>query len=146
MFSPLVLLLGVAILEVLLWLWPSPAVRRVGAAILAVLVILSSASVFWSEPSVSGLLIILPSLYRLANLLRAVVARMNEKYLHRAAMQAGIWLIGLQLIVLVLARLVDTAHVSTYNVWLAIVGLALVVGIVLLSSTIRHLLTTRAPF
>jgi len=136
---------GIAALELaVLLLHAGPAQRWLAAAV-GVFVIISTAAVLWGRPGGVTVLVAWMSAYRLVNLLRLARPRMHVKYLRRMSMQAGLWIVGLQGVVWLLWWLGSVADVTASYVWQFMAFAGAGSALVLLSSTMRHIRTTRPP-
>jgi hypothetical protein len=131
--------------ELLVVILPSLWWRRLLAPFTSFVLIVTAIALFVDHPSIPTLLLLVMSIYRVISLLRLVRARMHAKYLRRATRHASLWLIGGQAIVILVWDWSVWARISTYHLWLALTYSVCVCAIVLLASTIRHLLRTRMP-
>ncbi len=136
---------GIAMLELGLWLVPPLSWQRLLAPFVAIPLGITSVALFIVHPSVPTGLLLLMSLYRIVNLLRLVSARIHEKYLRRATLQASFWVIGLQATLLLVWYGGIRQHISTYHLWILLAYADFAVAAVLLSATLRNVRTTRAP-
>jgi len=97
------------------------------------------------EPRLWAFTLLFLSLYRIINLLRLIKRRIQADYLYHAARQTGCWLIGLQIADLVLLKLANYYHISFLSGLYSIAAAQIVVGLVILATTRRHLRTTKPP-
>ncbi len=133
-----------AALELAMWLMPA-VIRRIVASITVAPLTASAAALFILYPSLATGIVALASAYRFCNMLRVVLARINEKYLRRAGMQTSFWLISTQAAVLFAWSFGRRVGIHSESVWLAVACLALVASIVMLAATARNIWKTRAP-
>lgn len=119
--------------------WP----RKVGSALVLLLLAFACGGIVAARPGIASVLVLIVGAYRAVNLLRIVEARMNEAYLRRATRTTSVWLIGLQ--ALVLSAWLGMSHYKIAgHVWLAsLVGLQLLASAVLLAATLRNLRKTK---
>lgn len=136
---------GAAILELFLWLFPASRVRRIAAEFIIVTLLASSVGMVVVRHSPISAIIAVMSLYRVCNLLRIITARMHEKYLRRLAFQTSAWIIGMQSLILLIWSLDEYFKTRPGQVFFLMALASLVIGVVLLVSTLRHMLTTRVP-
>ena len=136
---------ALAALELLIDLVPVRRGRIVGASILIPPILGVGAAIMALHPSIPAALVFVMSLYRGFNLLRLVKGRVNEKYLHRSSVQASLWLIGMQAVVIGLWLANQRLNIPTGHIWLAIGYVDLLGTGVLLASTLRHVWKTRPP-
>ncbi|HUY85136.1 MAG TPA: glycosyltransferase family A protein [Candidatus Dormibacteraeota bacterium] len=133
------------ILELLLWLspfwrWHKPLAAVQLVFLLAVTLVLAVGGLeIWVA------LLVFLNLYRMVNLLRLVKDRIQVDYLYHAARRTSLWLIGLQLVVFVFARLVAFYQISALSPFYWLAGAQVLGGLVLLASTSRHMRTTKPP-
>lgn len=104
----------------------------------------SGALVVW-RPNVWAILILLASLYRIVNCLRIVEGRMNERYLHQAALRTTVVLAGLQAGGAVLWLVWENWHETGHLAWSAAASIQLAAALVLLLSTARRMRRTAWP-
>ncbi|MGH7142414.1 MAG: glycosyltransferase family 2 protein [Candidatus Saccharimonadales bacterium] len=133
------------ILELALWLSPSLSLRRVLAPAVMIWLAAVSVAIVYSHPSLPTGLILLISAYRICNLTRLLVARIQERYLRRVVVQSSLWLIGIQALLLLLWQISSWLTVSTYSLWLSLAYADLIGCLILFMSTNRHLRTTHVP-
>ncbi len=136
---------GIVALELLVSVVPVLRIRQIMAAILAAPLVASSVALLSLHPSFPTLLLLIITVYRVCNLLRLAKGRINDKYLRRATLATSVWTIGLQLIVTLLWLANVSLQVPPDTVRLALGCTDIVVAVMLLASTVRHLWTTRAP-
>ena len=119
--------------------------RRTLAPFLIIATIIVSVLLFAVHPSVPTGLVVVMSAYRVCNLWRLIKARINEKHLRHVTVQVSVWIIVFQATILALWALGALLHITTYHLWLVLMCADLAGCLMLLSSTIRHLRTTRVP-
>lgn len=141
----LILLAAVSLAELLLWLPIGWKLRRPLAIPVVVAVALVSGQLFGLQPAVWTGLVLLMSLYRIVNLLRLLENRLESAYLARVARRSSLSLMGLQLLVVGLAYLVIGRHLPPLTLWYLLSAGQLAFSLVILSSTLRHVKTTRPP-
>ncbi len=141
----LILLAAVSLPELLLWLPIGWKLRKTLAPVLIVGISFVSGQLFGLQPAVWTGLVLFLSLYRVVNLLRLLEDRVESTYLARVARLSSLSLMGLQLLVLGLAYMVIVRHLSSLTLSYLLAGSQLAVALVILSSTLRHLKTTRPP-
>lgn len=136
---------GAAALELLLWLIPPLAWRRIIGGFLLLPLAATTLYLFWVHPSLPTAVLVAASIYRVVNLIRLIKARMNEKYLRRSTLHTSMWLIGLQAVIVILWQASQYFQISTGRLWLVLVCTDLGLSVVLFVSTARNLWTTRPP-
>jgi len=138
--------LGVASVgELLLWFTPVWRMRQLFATLLIIALSLLSGTITGAHFSGWAIILLIFSMYRMINLLRLVEGRTQADYLFAVSKRSSLWLIGLQLMVLLLARINHIYHIRSI-VWLYALGLfQLVAASTVLASTLRHLRTTKPP-
>lgn len=135
----------VAALELMIWLLPSLRIRRLVAAILFPLVIVSAALLLGVHLALPTALLALASLYRALNMLRLIRGRIDAHYLRRVTLATSLWIIFAQSVLMVSWLVADRMHWTLSVATPVLVGANLAVAMLLLASTIRHLRTTQAP-
>jgi len=135
----------VSLMELMLWLSPVWRWRKALACLLIVGLSVSSGAVFGAHFSFWAGLVLILSLYRVINLLRLIEGRTQADYLFGVARGTSYWLIGLQILALMIAALGHVTKVQPMTWLYVLVGVELVLAVVLLASTIRHLRTTKPP-
>ncbi|MDB5164561.1 MAG: glycosyl transferase family protein, partial [Candidatus Saccharibacteria bacterium] len=141
----LISFVGVTLLEMLLWLPSAWRWRKNLARLMGLGVTVTSALVIGRFPNLLAALIVTLSAYRVINLIRIADGQTQADYLFHVARKTSLWLIGLQALLGVFAGL----H-ALYNIgalpYLYLLGFTqLGIAIILLSSTRRHLRTTKPP-
>jgi chlorobactene glucosyltransferase len=131
--------------ELCIWLGPLWRWRKALAIALIIALSLNTGFLLADYLSACAVLLAICNLYRLINLLRLVEGRMQADYLYHATRQTTVWLIGLQLLVYGVDRLTELYHVNSLSYFYSLAILQLLVGLVILASTLRHLKTTRPP-
>lgn len=133
----------VSLLELSLWLTPLWAWRRFAAPVLSVLQAVACLALIVVEPAVWSVLVAFFGLYRCVNLARVASGRIQADYLFHSSRKTYIWLIGFQLILVAAATLSRRygPDIWTWAYLSAAVGFAC--ALILLTSTLRHLRTTR---
>ncbi|HXR49615.1 MAG TPA: glycosyltransferase, partial [Verrucomicrobiae bacterium] len=115
------------------------------ATLLIIALSLLSGTITGAHFSGWAIILLIFSMYRMINLLRLVEGRTQADYLFAVSKRSSLWLIGLQLMVLLLARINHIYHIRSI-VWLYALGLfQLVAASTVLASTLRHLRTTKPP-
>ena len=145
MSSVLVALLLISIIELSLWV---PIILRLRKYI-TVLVIVGlpfiSVNLIFLKPSLWTMLILFFSIYRVLNLLRIIENRVHIRYLSHVSRNTSLSLVLLQSATLGMLWLSSRIGISL-STWLYTVAyIQLLAAMVLLSSTLRHLHTTKAP-
>ena len=135
----------ITICELLLWLIPPLKLRRILAIPIIVALAVTSVGIVYGHPSVPTILLACMSIYRICNLTRLLSARLQARYLNRVTVRTSLWIIGLQAGLLLLWQLSDWWQISTYHLWITLAYANLVCATILLTTTIRHLRTTRVP-
>lgn len=134
------------ILELLLFapiVWKRPWLQFVFCIATAMCAAFAATWLVLTTLNVASVLIIAITVYRIINVFRVVEARMNMNYMRNVVLRTSVSLVILQLLVTLLWVFVAQYEV-TENVWIGIVvGLEVIVGIVLLTSTLRRLRHTR---
>lgn len=132
-----------AVSSLLTWL-PLVWRARNTVAIVALLIEASCAIVFQIiEPSVWSVLFATASLYKVVNLMRLLKGRIEAKYLLRVSFRAAALLTIAQLVLLGLAGLDNNPDMTPLSLAYVTAITQLLIGIVLFSSTSRHLRTTK---
>lgn len=141
----LTFLAALSVLELLLWLpplwrWHKLLATVLLTALLAGTVALAAGGLrFWI------ILLVILNLYRAVNLFRLVKERIQIDYLYHAARRTSLWLIGLQLIVVTLARIMDYYAIGLLPRFYWLATAQVLAGLILLVSANRHLRGTKAP-
>jgi glycosyltransferase involved in cell wall biosynthesis len=131
--------------ELILWLLPTLKLRRTFAPFVILMLFVISIALFYVHLSIPIGILVFMNLYRMLNLWRLFKARIHEQYLNHVTIQTSIWIIGFQMILLLLWQLSDWLKLSTYHLWLGLVYLDLLGSLILLRTTFRHLQKTRSP-
>jgi glycosyltransferase involved in cell wall biosynthesis len=135
----------ISLLELLLWtplLWKGRAV--IARLLLAALLIATAALLFECLAAWTILIAIL-SLYRCVNMARVAAGRIQADYLYHASRQTAVWLITFQLAVTAIAGIGYRYHIEPIVWWDALAAVQLSCAVILLTSTFRHLRTSRKP-
>lgn len=135
----------VAALELLLWLFPGLVAKRIVASLLMPLIVASTVGIFVHHLTILMTLISVASVYRVGNMARLARARRHEKFLRRSSLQTSLWLIGGQLVAIVLGQITTRLAPTAADLRWLIVYAGILSALVLLTSTVRHLRTTRFP-
>lgn len=120
------------------WLWPAHKTTVIPFMLLEVVL---SLGFIYIEPSLWALLFVSVSLYKILNLLRVRRSSMQVEHLHRASLRSGWVLTVAQAAICVLAAVFTLRWSAATAYFLAVTQL--ITGIVLFSSTLRHLRTTK---
>ena len=145
MFTALLAFWLVTALELLLALFPSSAFRRYLALFGVLLAVVSSIWLLAFGISIFTVLLLVFGIYRSVNLLRLAKARIHQKYLRRSSLKTAFW-IGITQVLATLAWLSDVHWgLAGLRLWIFIAWADVVLALVLLASTSRHLWTTRTP-
>lgn len=138
-------LLGIsALVELGCYLLPRFVLLRTGAVLSSAITVAASAYLLTVEFNWWTALLIISSGYRLVNMSRVWYARLNEKRLRRDGLRATAWLLGLQLITVVIwFALGRLATLDSF--WFVVVSFQVSLALLLGGSTLRHLITTRPP-
>ncbi len=134
------LLAGSALLELALHVVPGLWRARVpGAVLLVVMTAVASLGLLVVRPSLTTLLLLLVSGYRVFNDVRIIKARMHERYLRRATRRTSMMLIGMQTVIGL--AFWGVAHLGKHYsaVWTVLAGAQLLIAIMLLASLVRRL-------
>lgn len=135
MFSLIELLLWIP----LLWGWRKPI-----AYVTLVGLLLANCYLVAVRPSLWTLIILFLSVYRLVNILRLITGRSLADYLFNAARRSSLVLIGLQLVVVSAVGLNNYLRLSSLT-WSYLLAFGqFITAVIVLSSTFRHLRTTRS--
>ncbi len=132
-------------LELLLTLFPTSKLRRDLAVFISFAVLVVSLALLLLSMSLFTVLLFILGMYRSTNLLRVARARIHKKYLRRSALQTSSWLAIVQALA-TMAWLSDThLGLAGLNLWLFIAWADVALATVLMTSTFRHIWTTRFP-
>lgn len=131
--------------ELALTLVPNSRARRYVALACTTAVLISSVWLLATGISLFTVLLFVYGAYRGINLLRLAKGRVHEKYLRRSAVQTTLWLVTVQAIT-TLAWLTDGRWGLTgLKLWIFIAWADVALAAILVTSTLRHLWTTRTP-
>ena len=128
-------------------MWQPPVwfLRKPLAVMVLMVVAILSISIFVAHPRLWTGVLGLLGLYRAFNLSRIVKGRKHEHYLRRVTFRTSLLLIIFQLLTLGLFRLTTSFSVDMTRRWELLAALQLLLAIILLLSTLRHVRTTREP-
>lgn len=133
------------LLELLLWVPLVWRWRKRLALLLLISISISSGALLGIHLRLWTVLLVIISVYRIINLLRLVEGRTNSDYLYTVARRSSLLLILSQLIIVALAAVhfkLDNPFIGGFY---AVLALQFIAALILVASTVRHLLTTRAP-
>lgn len=143
MHALVALFLAISILELTIWfpaLWDS---RKLITWFVVSLLTPLSIGLLTIRPSLATLMIAFFSVYRVINLFRLIRNRVHIDHLYKSSNVSAMSLMGIQFIVITLLMLSDRYSISG-AIWLYVVGVfQLVAAVIVISSTIRHLRTTK---
>ncbi|HWB39156.1 MAG TPA: hypothetical protein VG604_02830, partial [Candidatus Saccharimonadales bacterium] len=134
-----------SLIELALWLPPFWRWRKPLAGVLTIALALISGLLVGTDVAFWTLLILLFNAYRVINLLRLIEGRTASDYLFRVARRSSWHVMTWEAVILGLARLNHIYNPSGLLWWSGVAGLQLLIALVILSSTVRHLKTTRPP-
>jgi hypothetical protein len=141
----LISLAVVSLLEIIQWLSAFWRWRRPMAGILIVVLAVCSGLLLGQDFTIWSVIFVCFSLYRIVNLLRIIENRVHGDYLFNVARRSSFILIGIQLLIVAAVGLDSRLQINSI-VWLYILIIfQLIGGGIVVSSTIRHLKTTRPP-
>lgn len=141
----LTFLAGLTLVELLLWLPPLWRWHKQAASIVLAGMLLVTLALAFVTAHLWSAILALFNVYRIVNLLRLAEDRIHADYLYHSARRASFWLIGLQLLDLALVQLAGFYQVNLLAQYYWLASAQLFAGVILLSSTVRHLRTTRPP-
>lgn len=136
---------AVQVLELICWqtlIWRQ---RQFVIYLIFGLVIIAAAVAIDYSPSVFTVFLGLISLYRLVNLARVMLGRMQSDYLRRATWRTSFWLAIYGVVAYVLYWAFGVFSISAANFWLAILLLQLALALFLLIITLKHSRVMRPP-
>jgi len=135
----------VSALELLFWLPLFWRFHKAISIVMAFGISIVSGALIGLQPSFWALLIVVVSFYRIINLLRLVENRTRADYLRFVARRSSLLLILSQFLIFGIVFLQLKLDLS-FTVWIfLLLGLQLLAAALLLSSTMRHSRTTKAP-
>lgn len=136
------LFFAISILELTIWFPALWSYRKYLAVFVLILLSLLSFGFVILQPSLATILIFVFSFYRGVNLFRLITNRIHIDHLYKASYSSALSLIGLQSIVIILV-LINAKYLLSETAWLyAIVVAQVITGIIVFTSTNRHLKTT----
>jgi chlorobactene glucosyltransferase len=135
----------VAALELIIWLPPLWRYRAVTTRLMMVLLAVSTAWLFISSPTFLVGLLVCIAVYRMVNLGRMVFDRVQATYLQGVSWRTAWWFAAMELIVLTVWWGLHALSVSQAIFWDIILIAQLLMAVLLLVTTLRHLKTTRPP-
>lgn len=135
----LIVFIVLSVLELCLWSKPLWRFRKGYAALVLLLQLAGALVLLVAHPRVWTGLIVFFSLYRCFNLSRILKGRMHDMYLRQATFKTALVLLISQVVI------IATLTVSSPSRWYVLSILQLALAVVLLSSTVRHIRTTREP-
>jgi glycosyltransferase involved in cell wall biosynthesis len=138
--------IGVAtVIELIMWHKAIWGARKFLSIISMAGLMTGSVALLTTHYSIWTLLLVITSLYRLINMLRILKGRTLADYLFSVARGTTLWLVIAQGIILLAAQLTHTYVVNAYTWLYALAALSLGFSLLLLSSIMRNLRTTRPP-
>lgn len=140
MISAAIFSFGVIVAEASLWLPVKSWLRGRTAATLGLLVI-STTWLLYHYLTVTGLLFLVLSLYRVINLARFYKGRRQPEYLYTLTRSASLWLLAASVIIVTV--LVIDAAMSGQILLLLAISLAFIASLVITGATLRNLRKTR---
>jgi glycosyltransferase involved in cell wall biosynthesis len=141
----LIVLLAASLVELTLWI-PSPAkIRQILSALAAIGLVSGSALLLIERPALWSIMLVVLSLYRIVNDMRVIQNRHNEDYFVHIIRRSSGWLIVYQLIVGLLVVLSDHLKIHASQWWYALSAIELIIAVIVVGSTKRHMRTTKAP-
>ncbi|CAN5141732.1 hypothetical protein BH09PAT3_BH09PAT3_5630 [soil metagenome] len=143
MDSVLLLSALLSVANLTLWLsviWPY---RRPVAYLIVLAEIAAVATFIYDEPTAWAVLFATVTVYKLINAARIIKGRMQVDYLRRVTCRAGILLTAMQLILCICMGINDNPDITSTAVYYGLAGIQLIGALILLSSTSRHLKTTK---
>lgn len=139
----LILLVVASLLESMLWIRPLWRLKLTIGVTVALLLAVSSLILIQEGSALLAMLLTTLSIYRLINIGRAIKGRSHDNYLFHMSRQAGLWLIGAQLILVTAAESIESTTLTGMNWLYALAVFQLLGSLVLFASTLRHTRTTR---
>lgn len=130
--------------ELLCWhpsLW---RYRRVTIPIAFGLVVLSTGFLAFYSPSLITAMLEVIAVYRLVNLGRIMRGQMRPEYLKRTTLRTSIWLLIITASVVLLWAILRTWTINNAGFWIFFLSTQLVVGLLLLITTARHVRSMQA--
>ena len=115
------------------------------APLIIVALLTVSIDILFKSPGIPTGILTLMNLYRIVNLWRLVEARVHERYLQHITVQTSIWIISFQVVLMLLWQITSWLNVSTYHFWSVMVSFDLIIVLILLRTTVRHLRKTNPP-
>ena len=141
----LILLGLISFFEILVWVRPVWIVRKYYSCALIIVQSLIAGYVFGILPSIWTCLILLVSVYRNINLLRIVQNRTQNDYLFRVTRKTSLLLICSQILILGFVQISRYFNLqAVYWVYILLI-VQLVATLVILASTLRHLVKSIPP-
>lgn len=135
----LILFFAASVSELSLWLRPFWAARKALSVFWAIVQAASAIALLAVYPKAWTALLVFFVIYRCFNLARILKGRMHPSYLYRATFKTAVWLLATQTVVIGIMALASPSR------WYVLSILQLVLGLVLLASTLRHVRRTREP-
>lgn len=132
-----------SLLELMLYTNPVWRLRRSLAVGLMLGIGVVSGALLAQMLSLWVLLIVFINLYRLVNLLRIQESRVQADYLYHTGRRSSLYLLGAQVMVLLLGWLVQQTGSSVLSIVYFVISVLLIAAVVLLLTTLRHLKTIR---
>lgn len=139
----LLLLVSLSLLKLIIWtpsLWRYHTTLAVAGVALEFAV---AAAFIWLKPGLLSALFAVAAVYQIVNLLRVIKNRMQADYLRRVSNRSALYISGVQLLVTVLAVVNVTHVISMTLVGYTLATIQILGALVLVSSTQRHLKTTK---
>lgn len=115
------------------------------APLIIVALLTVSIDILFKSPGIPTGILTLMNLYRIVNIWRLVEARVHERYLQHITVQTSIWIISFQVVLMLLWQITSWLNVSTYHFWSVMVSFDLIIVLILLRTTVRHLRKTNPP-
>lgn len=142
----LIVLGYITALELTIWLNHVWTHRRVLATLLVLGLGGATGALLAVELNVAIVVFAVFSLFRVINLLRIAESRMQADFLYHVTRKTSLWLIFYQLVTLGIYRLVEANHIDMLTCFYIVAVSQLAGAMVVLSSTLRHIKTTKPPF
>ncbi len=136
---------GLSCIELLLWAGPFWKFHKLMAGGLLMTLSVVSGVLLSLQPSSWVVIISILSLYRAINLLRLVQGRIQADYLYHVSRRSTFWLVGLQLTVVIMAKISEQYLMNTEAWFYGLVGVQLITALMVLATVIRQIKITSAP-